>query len=580
MRYILGAYSQLPLGSSENDYEFLLSQQLKPLLTFLYNNHEYRLVLRLGINEFEWLEKKHPEFNMLISDLCRKNQLELLASTYNDSILSLLPGHERSVHIDKTSTFLRKGFGIRPRGLWCYHQVFNPSIIPAIGLCALEYIIISAYNQNNNSTFSNRPFYMDENGKSILIFPSDDKYSKAVFELTKYKESSEKFTSKMQKLAENSSYALNTIMLNLDQLLCCDGSSSVFEALYKTLGPNSILPSEYLDNHEVSKISYMPAAVYGRDFLLGKYNSVNQMIVEDPLLLKIYNLLNILRNSFKDVKKNSNEKKLIEGLLLKANNAAIFVSHKKNHPKVKENITKAINEIESILSEINLLPSETDIDSDKSVEYTTWNKSMVCYLNSKGGSINHLNYKSDFHDYAFFENASVFSDSIREDTSQKTIDLSSRKYEITALDKKIQDFYAKSPTFDLGKQQVNLVKWFKFRQNSINVNILIENNSNLNISNYSYESDLSLNLPSYASFFDSDGKLIEKDEFTADSIVLKSEGSPIHVAVNLSEKCKFLCKNVFSGDFYKMTMIKILKKLNLKAESTEELGITIKFEKK
>ena len=149
MQYILGAYSQLPFGSSKEEFETLVARQLKPLLTMVYRNSELRLLFRLSITEFDYLEMYHPELNMLINDLCRKGQLEILTSTYYDVVLSLIPSHERPSQIEKTTTSIRKRFSKKPRGLWFYNQVFNTPSVPLVGMSSLDYVVISTYNQVN-----------------------------------------------------------------------------------------------------------------------------------------------------------------------------------------------------------------------------------------------------------------------------------------------------------------------------------------------------------------------------------------------------------------------------------------------
>lgn len=125
MQYILGAYSQLPFGTSSDEYEALLSRQLKPLLTMLDKNPDFKLLFHLSVSEYEYIESKCSELNMLICDLCRRGQMEILTSGYYDIILSLLPAHERASHVEKTTTYLRKRFSKKPKGLWCYNQLFH-----------------------------------------------------------------------------------------------------------------------------------------------------------------------------------------------------------------------------------------------------------------------------------------------------------------------------------------------------------------------------------------------------------------------------------------------------------------------
>ena len=234
MEYILGAYSQLPFGSPTEEYETLLAQQLKPLLTMVYRNSSIKLLLRLGISEYDYLEQNHPEVNMLINDLCRKGQLEILSSSYYDVVLSLIPTHERTSHIEKTTTYIRKNFSKRPRGLWFYNQVFNSTTVPNLSLSGLDYIVISTYNQVNGTVEATRPFYTEEMGKPALVFPIDDRFCKETADLYNSVISLEKYLASVRKLCSESTNSISTIMLNLDQLMGESGSVEVFKVITDT----------------------------------------------------------------------------------------------------------------------------------------------------------------------------------------------------------------------------------------------------------------------------------------------------------------------------------------------------------
>ena len=112
MKYIIGAYTHLTQGNSQEEFKKVLNSQLKPLLTLAFSNPEFKFVLRISIFFIQWLETNYPEINMLISDLCRKGQLDLLSSSYYDSLLQLEPVHERPTRIEKANTFLRKKYSI------------------------------------------------------------------------------------------------------------------------------------------------------------------------------------------------------------------------------------------------------------------------------------------------------------------------------------------------------------------------------------------------------------------------------------------------------------------------------------
>ncbi|MBQ7643569.1 MAG: hypothetical protein IJS84_00910, partial [Spirochaetales bacterium] len=284
MQYILGAYSQLPFGSSKEEFETLVAGQLKPLLTMVYRNSELKLLFRLSITEFDYLEMYHPELNMLINDLCRKGQLEILTSSYYDVVLSLIPTHERSSQIEKSTTYIRKHFSKKPKGLWFYNQVFNPTTVPLISLSSLDYMVISTYNQVNGVEESTRPFYTEEMGKAALVIPMDDRFSRLTQDLYRGNIVLDKYLRDCTETAKATTSALSTIMINLDQLMATEGSVQVFDVLYKALGNNCTLPSIFLQDNEISRTHYLPNGIYGRDYSIGKATSINQLIYDNPVL--------------------------------------------------------------------------------------------------------------------------------------------------------------------------------------------------------------------------------------------------------------------------------------------------------
>ena len=482
MQYIIGAYSQLPAGSSVEEYETLLTQQLRPLLTMIYRNSNYKLLFRLSISEFEYIEQNHPEVNMLINDLCKKGKMELLTSSYYDVVLSLIPTHERTSQIEKTTTYIRKNFSKKPKGFWFYNQVFNPSCIPIINLLGLNYTVISTYNQLTNHTESTRPFYTEELGKQMLVIPTDDKFSKETSELYKKNINLDKYLENMKKLAKDASNALCTVMLNLDQLMSTEGSVDVFNVLYESFGPNCTLPNIYTQENEISRTHYLPNGLYGRDYSIGKAGSINQLILDSPILSRNYGLVNMLRDVVRDSKKLIDERKNIENLLMKASSSSLYFPDECKTPSVRRHVNRYCCELETMLSKI--LPEEFDIDFDRVEDFIIEGKSHIAYLRKKGGSLSRFVVTSSLTDLLFHSGDGLFCDSFINLATNRETNLSAKPYELTALDKRRVDFFAKAPQVLLGKSQINLTKRYKFRQSTVILEVEIENLSEEVVDNY------------------------------------------------------------------------------------------------
>lgn len=591
MQYILGAYSQLPFGSSSEEYEALLATQLKPLLTFLYQNSNFKLLFHLSASEYEYYEANHPEINMLICDLCRKGQMEILSSGYYDVVLSLLPAHERSAHVEKTTTYIRKRFSKKPKGLWCYNQIFTPSLIPMLSVSGLDYILISTYNQMVNSQLMTKPFYMDEMGKTALVIPFDDRFAKETQDFAKGNSSLEKYLSNMEKLSLSVTGLVSTIMINMDQLASYAGSFDVFPLLYSKLGSNSTLPSLFLSQNEVKRSFYLPSGVYGRDISVGKALSINQYIIENPVLYRNLGILNLLREAMRECKKNTDERKNMEKLFLKASSCGLYIPEQGMSPAIRRVSNKSLCEIETILSKSqgSLMPQMAYLDSARHGEYIIAGKTAVCYLNTKGAILSRLNVTLASYDIAMHSGEGLFGDSFFDISTNKETKLSSKIYEVTPLDKRKVDFFAKAPAIELKKIPINLTKRYKFRQSTIMVEIEIENLDNSKkLEGLDYCCSLGFALPKISNFKISDGSLVETNPVFTNMVSVSDKSSPFVLSVALS--CDALVSSTnyeqkiktCLGDkaVYEYTQLKIKKRLSLEPLEDVRLTIGLRIEKR
>lgn len=590
MQYILGAYSQLPFGSSPEEYEALLSSQLKPLLTTVYQNPGYKLLFHLSASEYEYYEANHPEINMLICDLCRKGQMEILSSGYYDVVLSLLPAHERSAHVEKMTTYIRKRFSKKPKGLWCYNQIFTPSLVPMMSISGLDYILISTYNQMVNGQLMTKPFYMDEMGKTSLVIPFDDRFSRETFDFSKGSSSLEKYLLDMEKLALGVTGLINTIMINLDQLVGREGSSDVFPLLYSKLGPNSTLPSLFLSQNEVKRSYYLPAGVYGRDVFVGKALSINQFILDNPVLSRNLGVLNLLRESMRECKKNTDERKNMEKTFLKASSCGLYIPEQGMNPAIRRVSNRCLCEIEAMLAKTQggMLPQMAYLDSAKHGEYIVAGKTNVCYLNPKGAVISRLNLTSSFYDLAMHSGEGLFADSFIDASTGKETRLSSKIYEVTPLDKRRVDFFAKGPSLELGRIPVSITKRFKFRQSTIVVEVEIENMDNVRLDGFDYCCTIDLALPRAYEVRNGEGEAFGLEPIASNSVSITDRSAPFSISVALSEASLVSSENYEQkvrtclGDktVYEYTQLRIRRRLSLEPLQDTRLTIGLRMEKR
>lgn len=571
MKYIIGAYSQIPYGASDDAYEKLLSDQIRPLLTLLYQNSNYKILIRLGINFFEWLENNHPEINMLIFDLCKKNQIEFLSSPEYDAILSLIPNHERSKFIEKTTSYIRKKFQKKPRGFFNSYQIFNPSIINAVSLSSIDYIVTSTYEQKLNKEFFNKPFYMEEMGKGINVFPIDDRFSKEVFEFNKQKYSSEKFISNVLRLIDESSNSPNLIMLNLDYLSFSHDSFNVFVKIYEKINNNCTLPSLYLNDKEINTVFYLPSGIYGRDFLMTKSYSVNQLILDNKKYYKNFSLNNFYRDITHDFKKNSDLKKNIDSLLMKSSAGSVYIKNTYTDSNVENYANKFICEIESKLfgDYSSDLPLQTDIVGDRFPQDIFPLKNQLVFINRKGAVVDRWSSFDFMTDLAFFDSNGSFQDSLKSTLKQKIPSLYNKVYELKSLDKKRQDVVYYLSNIEINKNHLDIYKRYRFNKNSVCLDIDLENIGPTIIKDVVYENTVKLSLSENS-----------VESINENSVLYTNSNTMMDVLINFNIPVEIISKPIFSNDnVYKYHMLKISHPLNINDKQIDHLCINIKLEK-
>ncbi len=169
-KIILGMYSEKPLGTHREDFEYILLHCYKPVLSFLYANEHVKVALYLSAAVFEWLEDRYPEINMLIHDMVKRKQLEILAGGFYDPILTFLPLKDRTQQVELSVTYLRKRFGKRPKTIWLTDQVWNPNLITTFSNCGIQNVLLNTGNAVNRDRLQD-PFSMQELGKSVNIYP-------------------------------------------------------------------------------------------------------------------------------------------------------------------------------------------------------------------------------------------------------------------------------------------------------------------------------------------------------------------------------------------------------------------------
>ena len=521
MPFIVGAYSQLPPGTPLPILERALAEVYKPVLTYIYKHPEHKLHFHVSGTILEWFEQNHPEMNMLIADLVKKEQLELLSGAYQQQVLSILPSKDRSGQLESTTTFIRKRFGKRPRTAWFFNQVWNPSFVSTMAMGALDRLIISSYDRLHDMQVASEPFVMQDLGKTIEVFPSDDKIDELIARLSMNEIGVKEYTEAIATLRFDPADHYRTVMINLDRLLqatavqpTAPNVSDLFVTIFDRITRSSDAETILLSSIPLGSITtkgYVNAGWYGRDSTLVDISSFNEMFIKYEELMHLYGRLMYLVNLAKLYRKNKDTKKRVESLLVKAGAGGAYVLDPSGgcyRHTLRKQVYRYLNEAERLLSagEEIPYPRELDIDFDGREELVWLGKNIGVVVDATGGSlaeINYLptgwNYGDTFTGYAAEVERIAFS-SLRDGSFQRsftdvflphngpiehyakslrkqTYDAGEQIYTLQVSDKSQNEIVAKRAFKDLpfGVGCVEVTKRYRFRTHTIVVEFNLQN---------------------------------------------------------------------------------------------------------
>jgi hypothetical protein len=184
---ILGTVNHLSTGCGEEECTALYNREIKPLISTLYKFPRISMVLHYSGLLLSWIERRHPELFMLLTDLLSRKQAEILGGGFYEPMISLLPQMDRIGQIEMLTTYLRRQFGKRPQGCWIPCLAWEQNMVSALYACGMGYTFLdetqfAGAGAPVGAGSLYRPCITEDQGKLITIFPIAGRLSGAVGE--------------------------------------------------------------------------------------------------------------------------------------------------------------------------------------------------------------------------------------------------------------------------------------------------------------------------------------------------------------------------------------------------------------
>lgn len=169
----IGMYSSLPRNAADSLQEQIYQSAWRPFLSSLYKFPSIKALIHFSGTIYSWLEKNHPEYLYLLTEMARKNQIELLGGGFHSPLSALISTQDLTGQVEALSAYLRKCFGKRPSGAWLYEYSWAPSIPAVLQNSKVQYTFLPAEQllELHIPLESCMPILSEDHRKLVSIFP-------------------------------------------------------------------------------------------------------------------------------------------------------------------------------------------------------------------------------------------------------------------------------------------------------------------------------------------------------------------------------------------------------------------------
>ena len=452
-------YSQCVAPSAkDNMMERTLSGVLLPLTKYIYQNKtEDNILLFLTAEEVRYLEENHPEQNMFITSLVKRNAITMLTGTYHNINPIIFTSKTISDDIEQMTTFLRRQYTRRPVAFFPYASLWTPTIAAALENVGIEEVFFPSLR--NITNYPEGSFEITTLNKSIKVHHANDTIDLYISSFI----SGEK---KINEVSERICEYINTtkedivIGLNLDALSTVDqGAEFAIEILSCVRNYNV----QNKTSRSVNKLYpqfFLPSGCYSS--LYKESNLLGDILQKDEhfYLSKVMFIKRFLQ--FSGNKKLIGDKKYLDALLCSIASVALFLVE---YSDVKYQ-TKLNRDFYTILSSLSAQPFFDPTFRSCNLEHTILLSKGIFVLVSPDAVVEEFGMLNSGID--FVKDGWAFKDVIREENGDS---IGGIIYKVSTENKRSNSDIAFNTMFN----GVVFNKEFHVRTSSVTVHINFKN---------------------------------------------------------------------------------------------------------
>ena len=142
VRLIFGIHIHQPVGNFDSVFESAYDKCYLPFLKTIANHPSIKFCLHTTGPLFNWIEQNKPEWFELLRKMLASGQVDMMGGGFYEPILSVIPMEDSIGQIEKMSNYIKKKFGVVPKGMWTAERIWEPGLPAIMAGAGMTYTVL------------------------------------------------------------------------------------------------------------------------------------------------------------------------------------------------------------------------------------------------------------------------------------------------------------------------------------------------------------------------------------------------------------------------------------------------------
>ena len=171
---LFGIHMHQPVDNFGDAVEEAINLCYKPFFETMVRYPEFKFAVHSSGWLLDEIRTKHQDIFENMQVLTKHGSIEWISAGYYEPVLSSIPSCDRVAQIEMMNKFLKKHFGVQPRGLWLTERVWESALVPDLSTCKIDYVLVDDYHflsSGYDASSMDGYYTTEESAKELSLFP-------------------------------------------------------------------------------------------------------------------------------------------------------------------------------------------------------------------------------------------------------------------------------------------------------------------------------------------------------------------------------------------------------------------------